>query len=189
MTLQEFYKCVPFEILTLFSYLLTPRSRVLLEKLTSFQLVKKFPAFYGTRRFITALTSAHHLSLSWASSIQSMSPTSDLLKNHLIIILPSTPGSPKWSLSLRFPHQNPVQASPLPHTRYMPRPCHSSRFYNPNKLGEDYRSLSPLLRSCLHSPVTSSITQIRPATRQWKMKVKVRLSLIALYRHAGGMEV
>ena len=30
------------------SYLLTPWSRVLLEKLTSFQLVKKFPALYGT---------------------------------------------------------------------------------------------------------------------------------------------
>ena len=33
-------------------------------------------------------------------------------------ILPSTPRSPKWSLSLRFPHQTPAQASPLPHTRY-----------------------------------------------------------------------
>ena len=31
--------------------ILTPRSRVLLQKLTGFQLVKKFPAFYGTRRF------------------------------------------------------------------------------------------------------------------------------------------
>ena len=45
------------------TYLLTPWSRVLLEKLASLQLVKKFPAFYGTRRFLTALTSAHHLSL------------------------------------------------------------------------------------------------------------------------------
>ena len=44
-------------------YLLTPRNRVLLEKLTGFQLVKKFPAFYGTRRFITAVTSARHLSV------------------------------------------------------------------------------------------------------------------------------
>jgi len=34
--------------------------------------------------------------------------------------LPSMPGSPKWPLSLRFPHQNPVYASPLPHMRYMP---------------------------------------------------------------------
>ena len=44
-------------------YLLVPYSRFLLEKLTGFQLVKKFPAFYGTRMFITALTSASHLSL------------------------------------------------------------------------------------------------------------------------------
>ena len=43
---------------------LTPCSRVLLEKLTGFQLVKKFPAFYGTRRFITAFTSPRHLFLS-----------------------------------------------------------------------------------------------------------------------------
>ena len=51
---------------------LTLRSRVLPEKLTGSQLVKKFPAFYGTRRFITAFTSARHLSLSLATSIQSM---------------------------------------------------------------------------------------------------------------------
>jgi hypothetical protein len=50
-----------FSILT---YLLTPWSRVLLEKLTGWQLVKKFPTFYGTRRLITAFTSARHLSLS-----------------------------------------------------------------------------------------------------------------------------
>jgi len=40
-----------------FIYLLTPWCRVLLEKLTGLQLVKKFPAFHGTRMFITALTS------------------------------------------------------------------------------------------------------------------------------------
>ena len=51
-------------------YLLTPWCRVILEKLTGLQLVKKFPAFYGTRRFITALKSVRHLSLSCASPIQ-----------------------------------------------------------------------------------------------------------------------
>ena len=50
----------PYSLTYLFTYLL------LLEKLTGFQLVKKFPAIYGTRRFITAFTSARHLSLSWA---------------------------------------------------------------------------------------------------------------------------
>ena len=52
---------------TLLTYLLTPWCRVLLEKLTGLQLVKKFPAFHGTQRFITALTSVRHLSLFWAS--------------------------------------------------------------------------------------------------------------------------
>jgi hypothetical protein len=33
--------------------------------------------------------------------------------------------SSQWSLSLRFPHQNSVHASPIPHPIYMPRPCHS----------------------------------------------------------------
>jgi hypothetical protein len=46
------------------TYLLTPWSIVLLEKLTGLQLVKKFPAYYGTRRNINAFTSARHLSLS-----------------------------------------------------------------------------------------------------------------------------
>ena len=43
---------------------LTPWSTVPLQKLTGFQLIKKFPTFYGTRRFITSFTSARQLSLS-----------------------------------------------------------------------------------------------------------------------------
>jgi hypothetical protein len=43
--------------------LLTACSRVLLEKLTGSQLVNKFPAFHATRRFITAVTTARHLTL------------------------------------------------------------------------------------------------------------------------------
>jgi hypothetical protein len=54
--------CAPFPDILI--YLLTPWSRVLLEKLTGLQLVKKFSAFYETRRFITAFTRARHLSLS-----------------------------------------------------------------------------------------------------------------------------
>jgi len=60
-----------FTSLILYTYLLTPWCRVL-EKLTGLQLVKKFPAFHGTRMFITALTSVRLLSLSWANPVQSV---------------------------------------------------------------------------------------------------------------------
>jgi len=54
------------------------------------------------------------------------SPTSHFLQIYLNIILPSMPGAPKWSLSFRFPHRKPVNASPLAHMQYMSRPSHSS---------------------------------------------------------------
>ena len=51
-------------VLIVITYLLTPWIRVLLETLIGFKLVKKFLTFHGTRKFITAFTSARHLSLS-----------------------------------------------------------------------------------------------------------------------------
>jgi hypothetical protein len=59
-------------IVLCFTNCLTPWNRRLPEKLTGSQLLKKLPAFYGTRWFITAFTTASHLSLSWAISRQSM---------------------------------------------------------------------------------------------------------------------
>ena len=83
-------------------------------KLTGFQVVKKFPAFYGTRRFITAFTSARHLSLSWASSIQSIPPHPTswrsvlILSSHLpICLLPS--GFP--TKTLYSPLLSPIRAT------------------------------------------------------------------------------
>ena len=46
---------------------------------------RKFPPFYGTRRFITAFTSARHLSLSWANSIQSPQPLPTSWRSILIL--------------------------------------------------------------------------------------------------------
>ena len=53
-------------------------------------------------------------------------PTSYLLKIHLNIIHPSTPRSPQWSPSLRFPHQDPIHPPLLTHTRHMPSPDQST---------------------------------------------------------------
>ena len=118
-----------YSILTI---LHTPWSRVL-EKLTSFQLVKKFPAFCGTRRFITAFTSARHLSLSWASLIQFIPPHPTSWRSILILSPHLRLGLPSGLFLSGFPTK--TLHTPLPHTRYMPRPCHSYRFYHPNNIG------------------------------------------------------
>ena len=61
--------------------------------------------------------------------------TSHLLEIQPNIIHSSTPRSPKWSSSLRFPHQDPIHPPLLTHTRHMPSPSHSFRFYHPHNIG------------------------------------------------------
>ena len=76
-------------------YLLSPWCSVLPEQLPGLQLLKKFPAFHGTRMFITVLTSVRHLSLPLASPIQSIYPhptscrSTLILSTHLHLGLPS----------------------------------------------------------------------------------------------------
>jgi len=85
--------------------------------------------------------------LSWARPIQFCPHTSHFLKIHPNIIIPSTPGSPQWTLSLRFPHQNPVHVSSLTRTRYMPRPSNSSLFYDPLSCPSFVASVVPKYQS------------------------------------------
>ena len=47
-----------------FPYLLSPWSRVLLEKLTGYAASQEIPRIFGTRRFVTVLTSVRPLSIS-----------------------------------------------------------------------------------------------------------------------------
>ena len=102
-------------------------------------------------------------------------PTFHFLKI-LNIILPSTPGSSKWFLSPRFPHQNPVYASPLPHTCYIPRPFHSSRFYHPDNNGLGVQISMPAL---LNSQIAIKV----------KIRVFLAVTLCRLlnsFQHFGG---
>ena len=134
------------------TYLLTPWSRVLLEKLTGLQLVKKFPAFYGTRRFITALTSVRHLSLFWACPIQSTYPHPTswrsilLLSTHLCLGRPSgffPSGFP--TKTLYAPLSSPIRATCPAHLILLD-------FITRTILGEGYRSFSsPFSKECFLS--------------------------------------
>ena len=99
------------------TYLLTARCRVLLEQLTGLQLVKKFPAFHGTRRFITALTSVRHASLSWASSIQSIYPHPTSWRSILILFTHLRLGLPRGLLPSDF--STKILYAPSPHP-YVP---------------------------------------------------------------------
>ena len=142
------------------TYLLTPRRRVLLEKLTGLQLVKKFPAFHGTRRFITALTSVRQLSLSWASPIQSIYPHPTSWRSILILFT-------HLRLGLRsglFPSGYPTKTLYIPLSSLIRATCPAHLilldFITRTMLGEEYKSFSSSLCNLLHSPVTSSL--LRP---------------------------
>ena len=81
-------------------------------------------------------------------------PSSHSLKINLNIILPSTSGSPKWYLSLRFPHQNPVYTIPLTSTCHMTRPSHSTRFYQPKNIGWGVQISKLLIRKVIEHTST-----------------------------------
>ena len=132
---------------------LTPLSRVF-EKLTSSQVVKKFPAFYGTWRFITTFTSAQHLPLSWARSIQSIPPHPTSWRLILILFSHLQLGFPSCLFPSGFPTKSLYATLLSPICATCPSHLILLDLSIRKIFGEEYWSFSSSSCSFLHFPVT-----------------------------------
>jgi len=149
--------CISFPSTDSLTDILVSWSNVLHEQLTISKPVKKFPTFYGTRKLITAFTSARHLSLSWTSSKQSVPPYHTSWISILILSSHLRLGLPSGLFSSGFPTKTLYRLILFPIHATCPAHLIPLDLITRTILGEQYRSLSFLLRSFLHSPVTSSL--------------------------------
>ena len=104
-----------------------------------FSAIQKIPLFYGSRSFITAFTSARHLSLSWASSIQSIPQHPTSWRSFLIFSSYIRLGLPSGLLPSGF-HTKPLY-TPLLSSIRATCSAHLLDFITQTVLCEQYRSL------------------------------------------------
>jgi hypothetical protein len=128
---------------------LTTSSRIVLRKPTVTQIVRRFPAFCGTRRFITVFTS-RHWSLSWARRIQSTTSDPSSLRSILILHFHLRLGVPN---SLPFRYSDQILYVFLNCSIYATCPAHLTRLDFITLI----KSVWCPLRCLLQPPATSSL--------------------------------
>ena len=97
--------------------------------------IQEIPPFYGTWRSITAFTNARHLSITWASWIQSIPPHHSFSRSILILSSHLRLGLPSGLLYSVCPTKTVYKPLLYSHTYYMTRPSHSSQFDHPINIG------------------------------------------------------
>ena len=102
-------------------------------------------AFHGTRRFITALTSVRHLSLSWASPIQSIYPYPISWRSILILSTHLCLGLPSGLFPSGFPTKTLFTLLSSPIRATCPAHLILLDFITCTILGEEYKSFSSSL--------------------------------------------
>jgi len=122
--------------------------------MNSAHVVQQVTALY---RFITILTTAHRLSLyipSHSSPVHHLS--THLSNNHFNTIFPSTSRSSKRSLSVRFPHHNPLYLPLLLHTCCTPSPSRRSWPNRPSNICRAAHNVKPCSPPPPNQPHTPS---------------------------------
>jgi len=112
---------------------------------------------HATQRFITALTSVRHLSLSWASPIQSTYPHPTSWRSVLILSTYLCLGLPNGLFPSGFPTKTLYTPLSSPICATCPTHLIHLDFITHTILGEEYKSFSSSLCNLLQSPVTSSL--------------------------------
>ena len=172
-------------------FLYTPRSTVFLEKLTGFQL-RNSPHFMEPEGWLSRLQVPSTCPYPEPDQ-SSPCPPNPLQKIHFNITLSSPPGSSKWCLSLRFPHQHPVYTSPLPIPATYPAHLINHDLITRTILGERYRSLSSSFffyfswfhASCLNFVNKTSLMQFVRYLLYPSQLYMFRMSLPSILRSTG----
>jgi hypothetical protein len=120
--------------------------------------VKKFPAFYGPRRFSAVFTEARRWFLSWSWWIRSTTSHHVPVRS-ILVLVPSTPRSSDWSLPFRSSDQNFVFISHLSYAYYMPHPSNSAGIDHPNNIWWSLQVTKPL--SMRSSPAYRHLLPLR----------------------------
>ena len=119
------------------------------------------PAFYGMRWFIALLTRDRLLTPCLLIPF---------LKSHYSVILPSTPRSSKWSLSLQVSSPNPCMHLSVSHMCRLPCPSHAW-YDHLNNIWWGVHIISFLLCSstpCYLVPLRSKYRSQHPIVKQWR---------------------
>jgi hypothetical protein len=156
---------------------------VLLQKLIIAQLVKKFPACNGTRRFISVFIKTHHCSLFRARLIQSTSLHTICLMSVFVIFSHLLVGLPSGFFPLSFPAEIFYTFLHSPIRDTCPPPLHISllEFIILITSGEQYKLWSSSLCSFLHRHIAYTVLGSNILVSAWSAKSRPLHCLVLLF--------